>query len=161
MTEKKEASTEKLEGGMYRMFKTDESLEKNGILIDYTYFRVTIARAGGGNKKFTRVMEAKAKPNKRAIQTETIEPEKILELLREAYAESIILNWEVKVGEDEDKNPIYKQGIEGPDGKLMPFTKENVLKTLRVLPDLFTDLQEQATKSALFREEIREADAKN
>lgn len=143
---------------MKAMFKNDETLERNGVLVDYGPFRVTLARAGGSNKKFERLMEAKVRPYKRAIQTETMDTEKTKEIMREIYADTVILNWEVKVEED-----VYTQGIEdlNDETKTVPFNRENVIKTLKALPELFQDLITQAGNASLFREEIRETDAKN
>lgn len=140
---------------LYQQFKTDGGLEKNGIVLDYGDFRVTIARAGGANKRFARSLEARTRPYRRAIQTETMDPERAVELLREVYAESVILRWETQVEGE------WKSGIEAPDGTLQPFSKENVLRTLNDLPDLFQDIQDQASKAALFRETLREDDAGN
>lgn len=140
---------------MYEQFQTDPDLEKNGIFIDYGEFRVTLARAGGANKQYAKLLEAKTKPYRRAIQIETMDNEKAMDLLLEAFAEAVVLNWEVKDG---DK---WKKGIEGPDGDVIPFNTDNVIKTLRALPDLFNDLQEQASKVALYRKSIDEDDAGN
>ncbi|MEE8518136.1 MAG: hypothetical protein V3S98_03310, partial [Dehalococcoidia bacterium] len=95
-------------GGMYKAFKTDDLLETKGVEIDYGTHRVTIARAGGANKKYARVLEQKTKPYRRAIATETMDDARAMELLQETYAEAIILNWETKVG---DK---FVVGIEPP-----------------------------------------------
>lgn len=146
---------------MYKTFKTDDSLEKTGIFLDYGEFRVTIARAGGSNKRFAKVLEAKTKPYRRAIQTEMMDQERGATLLREVYAEAVVLNWEVRDGEDKDGNPKWRVGIELPDGTIGAFTKENVLLTFNNLPDLFSDIQEQAGKAALFRASIQEAEAGN
>ena len=52
---------------MYSTFRTDDELERKGIVIEYDSFRVTIARAGGSNKAFERALEAKSRPFRRAI----------------------------------------------------------------------------------------------
>jgi hypothetical protein len=142
---------------IYALFKTNPELEQSGIELDYGNFKITIARAGGANKKFAKLLEARSKPYKRAIQTETMDIERANDLIREVYAEAVILNWETKI------NDVFVEGIEDPEdsSKTIPATKENIVRTLRLLPDLFVDIQEQATKAALFREEIREQDAKN
>ncbi len=142
---------------MYGLFKTDVNLEKKGIIIDYGEFRVTIARAGGGNKKFAKLLEGKTKPYRRAIQTETMDSELAMGVLQKVYVDAVILNWETKNEDGE-----WEVGIEAPEGgPLLPFTSENILETFASLPDLFTDLQEQANKVALFRKEIMETDAGN
>mgnify|MGYP000010431920 CR=1 FL=1 len=167
---------------MYKQFKTDANLEKAGIDIDYGDFVIKIARAGGANKRFARIMEEKMKPVRRAMQTETLENARAEALLREAYADGVVLLWSVLVVADEKGKPLepvqlagtYREehgkdaehttlikGIEGPSGDVLPFTVENVAATFKALPDLFTDIREQAGKVGLFREQGQEADAGN
>lgn len=140
---------------LYEQFKTDEQLEKTGVEVDYGEFKVTLARAGGANKKFAKLLEAKTKPFKRAIQTETMDAQKALDILREVYSEAVILKWETKV------DGKWKTGIETEDGEIIPSTPKNINETLAKLPDLFAEIQDQAGKSAIYRQTIREEDAKN
>lgn len=148
---------------MYSLFQTDAGLERGGIIIDYGDFRVRLARAGGANKRYAKVLQAKAAPFRRAIQSDAMDPARAQDLLREAYADAVVLDWQVKVPADNEDGFVWVQGIENPDpgGDLLPFTKENVLATLKALPDLFTDLQEQAQKSALYRAEVQDQEAGN
>lgn len=142
--------------GMYAQFTTDLVLETEGVEIDYGPFMVTIARAGGSNKRFARVMEVKTKPHRRAIQTETLDQDRAGVILMEVYAEAVILRWETKV------DGVFKIGIEDPNGgTLLPVNVENIVATFTALPDLFLDLQAQATRVSLFRETIMEDDAGN
>lgn len=137
---------------LYKQFKTDTSLEKTGILLQYGEnskgqpICIRVARAGGANDAYIKRMEAKVKPVKRQIQNETIERAALLSILREVFAETVVLGWE---------------NVEDENGKALPFTKENCVKLFTDLPDLFDDLQEQSQRAALFRAEVREADAKN
>lgn len=140
---------------MYAQFKTDGKLETKGVQIDYGSFRVTIARAGGKNKKFDKILEARTKIYRRSIQTETMDKDLGDEVLRTVYAEAVILNWETRV---DDK---FKKGIEGPKGELLPVNTKNLVATFEALPDLFDDLREQANRIAIFRQEILEEDAGN
>ena len=143
-------------GGMYEQFATDISLETEGVEIDYGPMMITIARAGGSNKRYARVLEAKTKPHRRAIQTETMDMERAGVLHMETYAETIILKWETKVDGE------FKVGIENPNGgTLLPVNVTNIVSTLKALPDLWLDLRTQATGAALFRETIMEDDAGN
>lgn len=143
--------------GMYGDFRSDPTLEQGGIVLDYGAFRVTVARAGGSNKSFQKLMEQKARPYQRAIQAGAFDNERAGELLRDVYASTIIKDWETRFPAAVEGEYEWKQGIEGPDGALLPFTKENVLKTFVALPDLFTDIVEQAGKAALYRASLREA----
>lgn len=146
--------------GMFKQFRTDTNLEKQGIWLDYGDFRVRVARAGGANTMFNKSIEHKTKPYRRAIQAETFDRDRIQTLVREAFVDTIVLAWEVNKGTSDD--PKWEPGIEGEEeGTVLPYTKENVLNTFKALPDLFTDVQEQAAKSALFRQELREEDVKN
>ena len=147
--------------GMYDQFKTDTNLETSGVVIDYGDFRVTIARAGGSNKRFERTLEAKTKAFKRAIATETLSNEKSKAILREVYAEAVVLNWEVRKPGKKEGEETWEIGIEGPSGDTLPYTADNVIATFKALPDLFTDLMEQAQKVALFRSAVLEAEAGN
>lgn len=141
---------------MYKQFSTDRELEKKGIVLDYGQFRVTVARAGSANHKFVRTHEMLTKPVRRLIEQEILPVEKEREISRQLYAKAVVLNWEVK--DDKEK---WKQGIEAPDGSILPYTEENVINTFAALPDLFTDIQIQSNKMQLFRAADKEADAKN
>ena len=141
---------------MYETFKTDSGVETAGVRIEYGDFRVTVARAGGANKKFAKILDRKTKPHRRALQLETMDPEVGKRLMIETYAEAVITNWESL------RDGAWKQGIEAASGDaLLPFTTANVIATLEALPDLFADIQEQAGKVALFRQSLREDDSKN
>lgn len=152
---------------MYAQFATDSDFEKKGIWVEFAAFRVLIARAGGANKKYERVLEAKTKPYKRAILNETMDPGKSLQIYREIYAESIVLKWEVKIPDAKDPDNedkfTWKAGIENPEpgGPILPFNKDNVMLSFNNLPDLFLDLKVQAEKMALFRKQDLEDESKN
>lgn len=137
---------------MYEQFKTDPELERNGVQVDYGEFRVTLARAGGANNRYQKVMEARAKPFRRAIQSNNLDNSTAQRLLREVFAETVVLNWEVKV------NGKWKKGIESPDGgkDLLPVNAENLMLTFENLPDLFLDLQDQAASAVLFKQSLQE-----
>lgn len=141
---------------LYKQFETDENFERNGIRIDYGDFCVTIARAGGANKRFAKLLEAKTKPFKRAIQAETMDPELALSILRRVYSEAVILNWETKV------NKKFVVGIEAKGGgKLLPVNADNIELTLDNLPVIFMDLQTQAGNTSLFLTTLREESSGN
>lgn len=149
---------------LYAAFQSDKDLEKKGIDLQYgTTTRgtvvingeetpkqvpviFTIARAGGHNARFDKVFEHKTKPYKRMIQTDSLDPELGKTLMRETYAETVVLGW---------------QNVQGSDGEFLEFTQANVIQILTDLPDLFVDIQVQANKQALFRVVVVEEDVKN
>lgn len=131
----------------YAMFQTDAKLEKDGIILDYGDFKLRIARAGGANRRYERLLEQRTKPIRRALQTDAPGLKRRVEpILREVFAETVVLGWE---------------GVVDRDGNELPFTKENCIKLFEDLPDLFADVQEQATKMSNFRSEALEDEAKN
>ena len=141
---------------MYQLFQTDETLEKDGVYIDYGTFRVKLARSGGANKRYGRILEAKAKPYRRAIQTKTMDNELAEKMMMDAFVETCIIAWEIKIDDNE-----WKSGVLSEDKTLQPFNKQNVLKVFDKLPDLFIDLSEQATTLSNYRIGELEEDAKN
>jgi len=148
-------------GNMYEQFETDPDLEVNGIWIDYGDFRVKIARAGGANKKYLSYAEKKTKPFRRAIQNGTMPEERSKPLLFDIYAKTIVLDWEVAKGHEDDGETIWEQGIHAKDGSVLEFNPGNVLATFRQLEAIFFDLQQVAEGIALFRKEEMEEDGKN
>jgi len=141
--------------GMYATFGTDRRMEEQGIILDYGDFRVTVARAGGANKAYALRLDAKVKPHRRAIDLGVLDDTISNRLLREVFAETVVKRWEVK------RDGEWVDGIDAPDGGVLPFSRENVITTFEALPDLFTDIREQATRHTLFRQELREGDAGN
>jgi len=146
--------------GAYDKFRVDTDLESKGVILDYGDFRVTISRAGGTNKAFDKCIEKKTKPYLRAIQTETMSEKVAQRLLREAFAETIIVNWELP-GDEEGQ---WVRGIEDPEsGEVLEFSPDEVLKVIShpELGDLWADLRDQAQKGTLFRASIDEIRAGN
>ncbi len=132
--------------GLYEIFETDCDLETKGLILKYGEIEVTIARAGGANRKFASVMEQKMRPYRSSINTGTMEETLAQKLLAEAYSESVILGW---------------KGVKGRDGKAIPFNKTNVVKVLLDLPDFFNDIREQSERVANFTVGEASVDAKS
>lgn len=131
---------------IYDMFRTDAGLEKSGVWLDYGPFRILVARAGGSNIAFQRILAAKLKPYRRQIEMGTMDEGQAKRLLAETYAESVVLDWE---------------GVTDETGTPLEFSKDNVVKILIDLPDLFRDIQDQAGSLAVFRAQGVQEVAKN
>ena len=151
--------------GLKSQFATDVSLETKGITIDYGTDRILIARAGGANKKYERMMESKTKHLRRALMVGAISNEQATAISQEVYAETVVLGWETNTGTV--AKPKWEKGIDPKDaGKtgiktLLPVTAANIKAVFTNLPDLFLDLQQQAQAGALYRAELNEADSGN
>lgn len=143
---------------IYNLYKTETEKEKHGVPVLFAdeEIRLTLARAGGGNTKYDKVIAANAKPYKRAIQSDLITTEKANDILYKTFAEAVILKWETKVDE------VYEEGLqlEGVEA-LQPATPANMIKVFRVIPDLFEEIKIEATKIANFRMQTMEEDSKN
>lgn len=141
--------------GMYDTFETDATMEQEGVFLDYGDFRIRIAHAGQGNSKYVKYAEKKLKPVRKAMEAGALGNERSMTIMIDIYAESIILDWQVRDGEG------WKTGIESRDGSVMQFTRDNVESTLRALPNLFLDIQQQAQSIANFRKADLESEAGN
>jgi hypothetical protein len=130
----------------YELFSTDAKKETSGVQVDYGSFQVTIARAGANNAKYRKVLEAKTRPIRRSLAAGKADPKQVIAIMREVFAESIVLGW---------------TGVTDKAGKKLPFTKDNCIKLFKDLPEFFADIQEQASSIDLFREDDIEADAGN
>ena len=137
---------------LYSQFETNREIEKTGIILDYGFnskkqpIQIRIARAGGANERYSKLLELRTKPYRRQIQNETLDNAVAEKITKEVYAQTVVLGW---------------NGVEDRDGNDMPFTQENCVKLFTDLPDLWSDVQSQSTRASLFRAEILEADAKN
>jgi len=130
----------------YEMFETDKSVEASGVELDYGEFQIKIARSGGSNQKYNKIIEALVKPHQRAVQTETISRETVDKLLIEAHAKAVVISW---------------TGVKDREGNLIDFNVENCIKLFTDLPELFADVKEQAGKTGLFLKQINEEIAGN
>lgn len=138
--------------GLYQKFKTDERLEKEGVWVEYGEdesglpIRFLIARAGGANKRFTMLVEKKMRPYRRALSTGTLDNATALSVMRECFAEAVILDWE---------------NVTDENGEILPYSQHACLKLLTDLPDLFADIRQVAESMSAYKEELREADQGN
>lgn len=145
---------------LFKQFKTDPKVEREGLLLDYgpnkdlpadaegkhPTIMIRVARAGGANDAYNKRIEALSKKHRRKIQNDAMEVAELREMTMNAVADTVILGWE---------------NVTDEDGQLMPFSRDNALKLFKALPDLFNDVQEQAAKATLFRASLREDDLKN
>lgn len=136
--------------GLYSQFETNKDFEKDGINLEYvdgdTKITFKIARAGGANKNFQKALERRTRKLKRAIQMDTLPREQADAIMRETYAESVVLGWD---------------NVTDKAGDVLEFNTDNCIKLFNDLPDLFLDIQEQANRSVLFRDAVRETESGN
>ncbi len=165
---------------MYQEFTTDSLLENDGIWMDRATYRIQIAHAGGSNSAFGRYLEKAAKPHRRAMAAGRMNEDIAGKILHEAYARFIVKDWNVLVIKrdkkglpaldknkkeqsvhDENGDIMWQRGIHARDGTVLPFNKDSVLKVLKDLPRLFTEIRAIAEEYSNYLEVAREEDSKN
>lgn len=139
-----------------KMFQTDAKLESEGIDLNYGPADdanpeagdviIRIRRAGGANKEYSKALTSKMRPYRKQVEAGTLDNGVAERVLREVYAETVVIGW---------------KNVKGEDGKDIPFSADAVKDLFSDMPDLFVDVQTQATQMALFRAEVAESIAKN
>jgi hypothetical protein len=142
-----------------KMMMTDPDLEKNGVWVVYNEeTRILLARAGNFNTAYTRVLNAKTKPHKRAIDNELLSETKGRRILQEVYIETVIKRWETLQ---------YGRWVRGIDGsfkgvnEVLPETAENMIAAFEAVPDLWLCIVKDANLMVNYRREELEEEAKN
>lgn len=137
---------------LYAAFKTDPKLEQEGVWFDYgpnskgKPMRVLLARAGGANTDYNKMLEKVTKPYRKAISAGALDAATVNRLYLEVFIATVV------------------KGLENfEDGQCQPLscTPEDVKKLLDDLPDLYADWQEQANRLAAYRADLLEADVGN
>jgi hypothetical protein len=132
---------------MFAMFDSDADLEVNGVWLDYgSEQQIKLARAGGANEKFKRLLTAAMKPHKRLMEAEQMPDDLAESVMRTVYAKAVLLDW---------------RGVTDMDGADLPYSYDNVMDVFVKFPAFFQDVIEQSGKLALFQAIEEEEDAGN
>ena len=155
------------ESFLYKTFETDTDLERQGITVNFGSVKFLLARAGGRNKAFKDLFQAKAKRHRVELDNETLSDEIADQIMAESYAEAVILGWYTRK-EDENGDAVLVKGEEVwedhivlKDGKKVKYNVKDCVQLLLDLPDMFQTLQNYASKSANFRKAWDEEDEGN
>lgn len=149
---------------LYSLFKTNPSMETEGIMVEYgtvvrdgqeVPVRIKIARAGGGNTAFEKALEKATRPYRKALQNNRMDPEIAAKIYKEVFVDTVLLGW------DNVAFPVLDASGKVAGEEFLPFNRDNALRLLNDLPDLYADLREQALNGNLFREELLEEDLGN
>jgi hypothetical protein len=140
---------------LYKDFKTSEKLEVEGVRFENGTYSYTLARSGGANKKFQKLFERLSRPHRRQLDNGTLDNVVAERLMREVFAKTVIIRWETF------QNDGWVEGIELEDGTIVPATPDTLVKVFEDLPDLFTQITEDAKSTAYFRQAGLEEDSGN
>lgn len=141
---------------LYKNYATNQDLEVQGIFFEAGEFeengetkkiRFKLARSGGANKAFAKALERETRPYRSGGKIRsTLTNEKADAAYLKAFCSTVLLGWENV--RDRNDQPI-------------PFSPEAAERLMEELPDLYNDLKETASNSAIFREDVRETDLGN
>lgn len=124
-----------------KLFKTNKSLEINGVDIEIEGVTFKCRRFHAGSTHVKAAYTRFLKPYQRHLQSNTISEALADKLDKQVFIAGALIGW---TGLTDD------QGIE------IPFTEENALELFTELPELYTSLQNEATKLSNFMLEDRE-----
>ncbi len=148
---------------LYKSYATNPDSEIQGVEFEYSgAAKLLIARSGGANKKFQKIVERICKPHRRALDTGRIKADVLRRLIMEATVDACILNWWSKVVDTETGEESWEEGIEQVGSEeLLPVTKDNMTALFNRLPDFFDDVSADSGSYASFQDEGRDSDGKN
>jgi len=147
----------------FQMFKTDPTIETTtGVILDYGDFRCRVARAGGANKRYTKLIEARMKPHSRLLAVGKMDDDVATRILVEVFSETVILDMDVL---DKEKStieaPVYIPGILCEDGTIIEDNYKNRVEFFLKLEEMFLDVRKQANDFTQFLEAVKEDIVKN
>ena len=137
---------------LYSDYETDESTEKQGVWVEYspnkdeTVPAFKVARLCKTNQKYQKLLEARTRPHRRAIEVGTISEKVAEDIYLGVFIDSIVVD---------------TRNLQDRKGKAMKGTKEELTELFKALPELYEDLAGRAKSISLFRSEAVEDEAKN
>ena len=144
----------------FKLFGTNKDSEKNGVLLTYedADLRFLVARSGGHNQEYTRMLQSKLRPHRRQIDRGTLSDKKATDILIEVFAKTVVRRVDVWDGEAD----AWKEGVvPTPEGAELPCNPNTVQALLQQLPDLFADIQSVCRSAEMFQDEEDEEDEGN
>jgi hypothetical protein len=122
-----------------KMFKSDSSLEKEGVFFEIAEgIRFKVRRFGGSNSEVKKAMVKYYKPHARLIERNLLPESKEREIYQKAFIDACLVSWE---------------GVE-LDGELVEYSKEAAFRLFQELPELFETLVEHSQTVDHYREDL-------
>ena len=133
-----ELDEEKVTKGVKTFFDTNDFGEEI-----YFYIAQQDVKA---NKKYAKMLEAEAKPMRRAIQAGTVSEEASTKMLAKVLAHTILTGWE---------------NWKDDNGKVVAYTPEIGYDLLITYPQIYSFVDDESRKISHYTKAEREDDAKN
>lgn len=137
---------------LFKQFKTDHEKEIQGIEItfeknaDGSTPTFIVSRMSRSNKEYAKVLEQMSRPYRRQIDMKLFTNQQSDDLMKEVFIKSVLKGW---------------KHIFNEDGTPLVYNHENARTLFMLLPDLYDELLRQAQEMGNFRDEEKEAEAKN
>lgn len=131
--------------GIFGAFQTDHNLEINGKWFDFpanedkTIPAFLLARMGETNPAFAAGMEKLQKDLGRDIELDILDDVAAKPYMIALFINTVLLGW---------------RNLQGPDGKVIEYSKETATKLLNDLPDLYRVLVFEARKMVNYRNAV-------
>jgi hypothetical protein len=140
--------------GLFKAYKTDSAAETDGVNIEFfdaqnedgTIPTFKVSRLGKTNKKYTKALEVATRPPSRQIELGVLKTEVSEKIFLDVFCSTILIGWSNVM--DEDGNPIK-------------YSKDNAIKLMTDLPDLYERIQNESAIASNFRDASLEAESKN
>lgn len=124
--------------------QADEGLEKDGIELAFGNARyITVARSGGGNRKYRAALAEAYKPHKAALDRGTLDEETASKMLREVFAKAVVLDWRGWLDKNQEE---------------IPYTWDSCMELFKEVPEIFRIVQDEAEKFSNFvKQEVEDS----
>lgn len=140
--------------GLFKAYKTDAVAEVDGVDIEFfdaqnedgTIPTFKVSRLGKSNKKYTKALEVATRPYRRQIELGVLKPEVSEKIFLDVFCTTILIGWSNVIGED---------------GTPLKYSKDNAIKLMTALPDLYERIQSEASIASNFRDASLEEESKN
>lgn len=140
--------------GLSKQFKTNPEKEASGVEIEFAEAQnddgsiptFTISRMGKSNKAYSKALEAATRPYRRQVELGTLKNEVAEPLFLGVFADTILKGW---------------KNVQDENGKSIEYSKENAVKLMTELPDVYERLQEESKIASNFRDDALQEEAKN
>lgn len=145
---------------LYHRFITDKALELGGVEKDFGDFKVLLARAGGSNDDYGRVMQELFAPYQQIMDLGEMSDEEASKIWAAVYARTVVKNWVFKEGKGKDA--VWVNGLgRGDDGNVIQATTENITELLQSAPELFNEIKFYSERRETYVLKSLQAAAKN
>jgi hypothetical protein len=120
-----------------KLYGTSVKLEQEGVDLHLggdCY--ITVKRAGGSNRAFLEAFRRVTAPHRKAIERGALDPETDDQLGIEIFAQSVVIGWRGVV----------------VNGEAVTFSRENFVRVMRELPELWHVVRDEARNASNFRD---------